>query len=354
MEIDFQKLNTDLIPLENCELGFDEGKVVNLHPELPIPSDDLHTDMSFPWLGFVHEHFPLEDIPPTFESENFKITDMHMALGGTFSISTAWEPLKKAWSLTLNDKNDLASTFLTKYAETTNYKESLKLDSIIFHFSTMLVSPGKYHLFENVAKEIESIKNNNPLRFSEFQTYFKNELLLEHREKYLDIYSNYFKQFTEYSQVLLYSKNCKDIDETFKTTSANFKKTKMFYGDAFEIITASFTVLACLNNLKNGRPFDTFESMNLSKYVTIDKAKRSNPFKNINCFREFSDCIDSTIRNASHHKSMKIDKNKIISYRSPGSANWKKLPYIKYLYMCNEIMLSICALHMVELLIAYE
>ena len=130
--------------------------------------------------------------------------------------------------------------------------------------------------------------------------------------------------------------------------------SKMFYGDAFEVITSSFTVLACLNDIMKGRSYHEFEQMSLSKYITINKANRSNPFKNTDCFSIFSECIDSTIRNASHHQSMKINKQGIVLYRSPGSSNWKKIPYIKYLYMCNEIMLSICALQMLELLILFQ
>jgi hypothetical protein len=128
----------------------------------------------------------------------------------------------------------------------------------------------------------------------------------------------------------------------------------MFYGDAFEVITSAFTILACLNNISKGRKYDEFEKMNLAKYITIDKANRANPFKDTDCFSIFSDCIDSSIRNASHHQSMKINKKGIVMYRSPGSSNWKHIPYIKYLYMCNEIMLNICALQMIELLITYQ
>jgi len=224
----------------------------------------------------------------------------------------------------------------------------------LFHFSSALIRPGKWHLFENAAEKIGKIFNNNQQKFYRFKSYYNAELQTDHSEKYFEIFSDYFKNFSDYNQVLLYSKNSRQVDESFHVSSKNFKRTKMFYGDAFEIITSSFTVLACLNNILKGREFDEFEQMELSKYITINKANRSNPFKDTSCFNIFSECIDSTVRNASHHKSMKINNKGIIKYRSPGSTNWKSMPYIKYLHMCNEIMLNICALQMLELLILFQ
>ena len=354
MNVDFENVSTELKYIENCEIGYQEGTVTNLDAELPIPSGQLNQDQSFPWMNCVRDFLPLVDKPPTHQTKGRKVTDMHSALGGVFAVSKAWVPLKKAWSLALNGKTDLAGKFLKEYKDFSNYQEDIELDSILFHFSSMLIHPGKRHLFDNAAIEIERINKSHPQEFADFVSYYKNDLFVGHRKKYLEVYTNYFKNFAEYDQVLLYSKNDKKIDGSYQTSSIDFKHTKMFYGDAFEVLTASFTVLACLSNLSKGRAYDTFETMKLSKYITINKANRSNPFKDINCFSRFSDCIDSQIRNASHHNSIKIDTRGVVSYRSPGSANWKQMPYIKYLYMCNEIMLSICALHMIELLIAYE
>lgn len=354
MKVDFQTPTTKLIYIENCEKGDKEGSIINLNPELPIPKEQLHQDGVFPWMHFVHNHFPLKDKPATLEIGQKKFQDMHLALGGNFAITDAWAQLKKAWSLHINQKTDLEIIFLEKYQKITGYKDDLKLDQVLFNFSGALISPGKSHLFENAAEKIGNLFKDHPQEFVKFRNFYKNKLHLDHTGKYLEIFSNYFKNFTEYNQVLLYSKNSRQVDESFHVSSKNFKRTKMFYGDAFEVITSSFTVLACLNNILKGRPYDEFKKMNLAKYTTIDKANRANPFKDTDCFSIFSECIESTIRNASHHQSMKINKKGIIQYRSQGSSTWKKIPYIKYLYMCNEIMLNICALQMLELLIIFQ
>lgn len=354
MDVDFKNIKTKIICIENCEIGTEEGNIINLNPEFPIPPDMLHEDHTFPWMHFVSSHFSLKDKPPTAKIGNKRFLDIHSSLGGNFAITDAWVQLKKAWSLQFNQKHDLSINFLKKYKEITGYQDDIELNQVLFHFSGALISPGKWHLFENAAEKISEIYEKHPQKFLSFRLYYEKELHRDHIEKYYEIFSHYFKYFSEYNQVLLYSKNSRPVDESFHVSSENFKQTKMFYGDSFEVLTSSFTILACLNNLSNGRKYDEFETMNLAKYITINKANRSNPFKNTDCFAIFAECIDSTIRNASHHQSMKINNKGIVAYRSPGSSNWKKIPYIKYLFMCNEIMLNICALQMIELLIVFQ
>lgn len=353
MDVDYKNISTEIKCIENCEIGNDEGAIINLNPELPIPPELMHQDGVFPWMHFVQNHFQLNNQSGVKQIDNIKFQDIHMALGGNFATTDAWLLLKKAWSLQNNQRPDLAIELLTKYKEQTGYKEDIEFSQILFHFSSALTIPGKWSLFENVANLISDISKLHRIEYKTFKSYYLNELKTEHSERYYEIFSQYFKHFTDFSQVLLYSKNSIPVDETFKVSYGNFKNIKMFYGDAFEVITSSFVVLACLGNIYKGRSFDKFETMNLSKYITIKKANRHIPFNDIDCLCALSHCIDSTIRNASHHSSMKLDKHGDLLYRGTGSTNWKSMPYIKYLYMCNEIMLSICSLQMIELLILF-
>jgi hypothetical protein len=107
-------------------------------------------------------------------------------------------------------------------------------------------------------------------------------------------------------------------------------------------------------HILNGRKYDQFNTMDLHKYLTIDKANRGNPFKDIKPFCEFSKDLDSVLRNASHHGAMKIDRhNQVISYRSGGTGALHTISYAAYLYKCNEIFLKVAALLLLELTISF-
>jgi hypothetical protein len=145
------------------------------------------------------------------------------------------------------------------------------------------------------------------------------------------------------------------LPEESQASSQGFKRTKMFYGNAFEVLTSHFTILACLNNVRNGRPYDQFNTMALSKYLSIDKAKRGNPFEDAKPFFEFARDLDSVLRNASHHGAIRIEQDsQVITYRSGGTGALHTMPYAKYLYKCNEIFLRVAALLMLELTIAFD
>lgn len=93
--------------------------------------------------------------------------------------------------------------------------------------------------------------------------------------------------------------------------------------------------------------------MNLRKYQTINKANRGNPFKGNSNFSGFLDCIDSTLRNASHHGGMRLKNHRrVIEYRSGGTGAKREISYSEYLEKCSKITLSAAALMMVELVIA--
>jgi hypothetical protein len=41
--------------ISNCGSGSEEGLVINLHADFPIPEDQLHQDGVFPWMEHVQD-----------------------------------------------------------------------------------------------------------------------------------------------------------------------------------------------------------------------------------------------------------------------------------------------------------
>ncbi len=92
--------------------------------------------------------------------------------------------------------------------------------------------------------------------------------------------------------------------------------------------------------------------MDLKKYMTINKANRANPFKDAQPLYRFADCLDSSLRNASHHGAVSFNKKKKeIIYRSGGTGSEKTITYTDYLMKCNNLLFSLAALMMLEFLL---
>lgn len=172
-------------------------------------------------------------------------------------------------------------------------------------------------------------------------------------ERFREIFAEFFRDYSEYDQIILYVKNCVPVPGGCVASSSGFSSTKMYYGNAYEAFTSNIATLACLNNIACGRAFDQFETMTLMKYLTISKANRGNPLKQNPQFSAFLDCLDSQLRNASHHGASKAVKRRtFIEYRSGGTGAKLEISYSKYLEKCGQIALSAAALLMVELVIS--
>jgi hypothetical protein len=234
------------------------------------------------------------------------------------------------------------------------FKDPPELQFVLFDFSSRMLFPKKYHVFEDAAEHCQHLAKNYINEFQSFRSCFKSEMAASNLDRYLDTFKEYFNCFSDFSQTLMHVQYGIELPDGFEASSYAFSKTKLFYGNAFETLTSNVAVLACLNNISGGRKYDQFAEMDLKKYLTINKANRCNPFKDTPQFQEICACLDSTIRNASHHGGMKLINNgKVIQYRSGGDGMLRTMSYLSYLNRCNKIMLSCCALLALELTIAF-
>ena len=138
-----------------------------------------------------------------------------------------------------------------------------------------------------------------------------------------------------------------DVDDKI-VGSKSFEDTKLYYGQAYETLTSSFTSIASLNNILNDRKFDEFQQMTLNKYISdVEKAKRANPFKDTPEFYAFAQDLDSSLRNGSHHASIWRDGEKVF-HRSGGTGAKRDITYSKYLHLCNKLTISLAAIWLLE------
>jgi hypothetical protein len=88
----------------------------------------------------------------------------------------------------------------------------------------------------------------------------------------------FFLAYDDFSQVIFRVKKGLGVDTDAAVTSAQFDKTKMFYGNAFETYSSLVDIFAYLNNVSQGRPFDQFQTLKRKTYLELDKSSRFGPF----------------------------------------------------------------------------
>lgn len=355
MDVDLENVSTSVSCLENCSEGNEEGEVVNLNPHFVYDASEEGTDLSFPWMEqarYIQKHSGLE--PPDLPKGDAGpiIVDSYEMLGGITNITELWKTARRAWSLQRNGQVELSTQVLEQY-QPPGFKSGRTLPDVLFDFCSRLLIPVKIELFKDGMSLVQQLSKIAEDQVQEFRQYYLDNLQEDHLERYFSIFDEYFRDYTEYDQTILYVKNRAPVPDGCIATSSGFRRTRMFYGNAYELYTSNLDVLACLNNISAGRPFDQFETMNLAKYQTINKARRGDPFAANGAIAPFLACLDSRYRNASHHGAAILrNHNRTIEYRSGGTGAKHSISYSRYLEMCGEIALSAAALLMIELMIA--
>ncbi|WOB06219.1 hypothetical protein [Piscinibacter gummiphilus] len=189
----------------------------------------------------------------------------------------------------------------------------------------------------------------HPSELARLKKYYRSDVQAQALERYLATFGDYFRMFDQFRQVLTHVRvGSEDVDDLI-VGSKRFDEIKLYYGQAYETLTSSYTTLACLNNISAGRPFDEFKSMSLAKFVNdVDKAKRSNPFADEPTLSAFTRFENSGLRNGSHHASIWREGD-FIKFRSGGTGAERDIAYSRYMHICNGITIAIAALLLVEL-----
>ena len=222
-----ERATCDIKCVVNCEPGDAEGVVVNLHPDFPIPEDQLHQDLSFPWLGQLQDIGKAQEaLLPEFKGFE-SIEALERFAKDVKGTAETWPIVKKAWSLTRSGRADLALPVLQQY-KTHGYNEGPDLDSVLFHFCWALLRPGRLPLFQDANKWTAQVSNNDKAEFARFREHYRHKLFTESLDRYFDIFQEYFRDFGEYTQTLLLCQYDLPLPPDAAASSVAFRRTKMF------------------------------------------------------------------------------------------------------------------------------
>ena len=351
--------------LENCSYiaETDDSIAINLHTELVYPKEFIHEKIFMPAMfvsqklmshaekkGFFDRKSSLKQL----DNLPFMIQSAFHGLGGDSNLLEDWLIIHKSYSLYKNEQIKLMEQELKKYSNIENIYVLKKLPiiySIFYDFLLRFLHPN-YILYNNVKKQFSKAKKSK-IKFQELKSYYNIHLKKYYFENYLKIFNDYFKNFSEFNRVLLNSKIELHPEEGTECIlcPVNFEDIDMFYGNAYEYITTHITIFTCINNILSNRKFNEFEKLTFKKYLELNKDSKLKTLQNNPIFNSFIQNIESTLRNASHHRWFYIDKDNpgYLLYRSGGTGAIHQISYIDYLYKSNILMMKIAIMALLEI-----
>lgn len=328
-----------------------EALVVNLDPNFVIPRDQANSSLSF------HRLEQMRSMVKAMEARGVSLDQMARASrerGPTFS--TEWTHLKKAIGLETRGKSKLSRREID--TSSALFFDSEKLDSLddwLIRFLRRLIGPDNDKLFEKISKEAERIIESNDA--TGMMKHYFADLRTARRDAYFAILTDFFRNYSEFSQVLYRVRLNAAPPENAASGSTNFETVKTFYGDAFETFAGLVELFTMLNNLDAGREYDQGERLTLKKYRELDNASKFNPFAGNAAFTGLCVEIDNQIRNASHHRGIKLsaDRDNVL-YRAGkgGTGEEQSMTYVTYLDRCARIFLQILVLLCVEIMMNFR
>lgn len=334
-------------PIENCINSTSEGQIVNINPGFLIPKKYLFSDHYFQHKDLITIGNKCDEFISKYCPHNLK--DFYASFSYGRDLVKDYYNRKKIYHLVKNGRKDLAIDLQKKINLIFNHKFS-QLPEInnLIDISLALLMPEYYNRFLLLKRFYRYIFKKYKSKDAKKYLRKKSD---DHFYKFLLALDSFFMAYHELNKVSIYVRSGESIPEETTSASTNFDQIKKLYGDGFEIIMDLAVTPSILNNLYMGRYFNKFETMDLDKYLTIDKAGKMNPFKNNPKLSFLLDNVNSQIRNASHHNNISMEfgptREKIV-YKSGRPPRTFIIDYAKYLELCVKIYFDIFLLYAAE------
>lgn len=336
---------------ENCKPAKEDAQVkgvVNLHPSIAFPASEYHSQYAFPSMLLTQLTGPYMRVPAEARARDVA---QHFELPHTKQL---WAIVDSVIRLHLQgDPAGVLQKQIARYVERRREFSPTFTCSTVFKcvasFLDDVFFPAIGNLRQPLRGLVHHLRSIHPDRLKEFDAYYKSELEKPNLEAYIAVLQDYFGNFDQFRQLLVFARVGNEEVDDLIVGAKKFNDVKLFYGQAYETLTSAYVTLACLNNIKQGRSFDSFASMSLSKYIKdVEKAKRSNPFAGEAVLAAFTKWDDSALRNGSHHAAIGRE-GELVKYRSGGTGAEREIAYSRYVHMCNGITIALAALMLVEL-----
>lgn len=177
MNVDYQNVATQPVPIANCVLSDQEGSIVTLHPEMVVPDDLQGKDFAFPYL---HEISRIRQEDPTFDEDMVKSSVPAEEAFAAWEksgrlppgIGHDWEFAKRVWSLFLKGQNKVCVDYIEREYAHYRFDEPPHPYEVIYAFCAKLGRRWAKNIYDALQEEWEKAGTINTDECSALRTFF--------------------------------------------------------------------------------------------------------------------------------------------------------------------------------------
>lgn len=342
LKADYEKAIATTVLLENCSrVHSGEGTPIYLCADFAADPEQINQEMTFPSFKFLND---IKDAVGIEQMLKMSTKAKRSNCNDDLSIMTNWNSLKQIWRLENSGKYEISRKLNIKLSQKNKIPEEGFANNLWRFLNAIFTQP------DELRAELKEIIANNREEFIKFLYFYKFEIRPIHRKNQFQIMSEFYDGYNQHSQIFPYIRLNIPLSKIGKVTLTEFDQVKSFYANIYEFFAGAICIYTCLNNIKEGRPYDQLKNITLSKYLETDKAKRRESFISNLLFASLTEEFDSTVRNASFHNwfFLRAD-NETIELRSGGTGALKTISYTEYLYRCGKMYSQFCKLFILEL-----
>jgi hypothetical protein len=321
--------------------------IINLDPTFLVPDELLHQDMVFPWMqcrDLVQRAFRL--------LETGRGTDILSALGVLPNMKQAISLVLRAYNFSSRGRADLVRQLLIEFRQATGIEVLSPLHALSVVAQGLIAEGGVADVVVMIGA-VNRTRESNPHEFQRMVASLRATYSADYIERHFSVLKDYLAGYDQFCQAWVHATTPNSAIERVSASTRDLRQVKSFYANAFEQLASGLVLPACLNNIEQGRAFDSFSQISLAQYVTSDKARRAACLEaspHFAClFREF----DSKLRNGAAHQGLRLraGTSHIIEFRTGDAKAWENITYADYLVRCNRILICNLKLLLLQLYI---
>lgn len=321
--------------------------IINLDPTFLVPDELLHEDKVFPWMHCR------ELVQRAFRSlENGRGRDILTALGVLPDMKQAISLVIKICNFSSRGRADLVRQLLTEFRTTTGIQALSPLHALSVVAQGLTGQSG----FKEVVVMISAVRRTqeaNPQEFQRMVTSLKATYSADYIDRHLSVLKDYLAGYDQFCQAWVHATTTNSAIDRMSASTRELRQVKSFYANAFEQLASGLVLPACINNIEQGRPFDSFSLTSLAQYITSDKARRASCLETSTHFACLFSEFDSKLRNGAAHQGLRLraGTSHVIEYRTGDAKAWENITYAGYLVSCNRILICHLKLLLLQLYI---